>query len=124
MHMEVIAFGNSAVRHLLEAKPDNAGSYTLLCNIYASAGKWKEAAEIRSEMNNRCLFKQPGCSWFQVANKVHVFVSSDKSHCDSALLNCLLQDIHHIIKFSGSAVAIKFQKSSITSVFNKITRNF
>uniref|UniRef100_A0A0E0BIK2 Pentatricopeptide repeat-containing protein n=1 Tax=Oryza glumipatula TaxID=40148 RepID=A0A0E0BIK2_9ORYZ len=96
------SIGDLAAKHLLEAEPDNAGTYTLLCNIYASAGKWKEAAEIRSEMNVRGLKKQPGCSWIEVANKVHVFVSRDKSHSESDLINDLLQDIHRIMRMAGT----------------------
>lgn len=96
------SIGNLAARSLLQAEPDNAGTYTLLSNIYASAGKWKEAAEIRSEMNNRGLKKQPGCSWIEVANKVHVFVSRDKSHSESDLINGLLQDIHNMMRIAGT----------------------
>uniref|UniRef100_A0ACD6A169 Uncharacterized protein n=1 Tax=Avena sativa TaxID=4498 RepID=A0ACD6A169_AVESA len=91
-----------AARHLLEAEPDNAGTYTLLCNIYASAGKWKEAAKIRSEMNDRGLKKQPGCSWIELANKVHVFVARDKSHSESDLINSMVQNIHHVMRMAGS----------------------
>ncbi|CAN6172372.1 unnamed protein product [Urochloa humidicola] len=97
-----VSIGNLAARRLLEAEPDNAGTYTLLSNIYASAGKWKEAAQIRSEMNNRGLKKQPGCSWIEVANKVHVFVSRDKSHTESDLINSLVQDIHHMMRIAGT----------------------
>ncbi|XP_047047035.1 pentatricopeptide repeat-containing protein At2g35030, mitochondrial-like [Lolium rigidum] len=92
------SIGDLAARHLLEAEPDNAGTYTLLCNIYASAGKWKEAAKIRSEMNDRGLKKQPGCSWIELANKVHVFVARDKSHSESDTINSMLQDIHHMMR--------------------------
>ncbi|CAN6208835.1 unnamed protein product [Urochloa humidicola] len=97
-----VSIGNLAARRLLEAEPDNAGTYTLLSNIYASAGKWKEAAQIRSEMNNRGLKKQPGCSWIEVANKVHVFVSRDRSHTESDLINSLVQDIHHMMRIAGT----------------------
>ncbi|CAD6340392.1 unnamed protein product [Miscanthus lutarioriparius] len=96
------SIGNLAARNLLQAEPDNAGTYTLLPNIYASAGKWKEAAEIRSEMNNRGLKKQPGCSWIEVANKVHVFVARDKSHSESDLICGLLQNIHHMMRIVGT----------------------
>ncbi|CAM0912664.1 unnamed protein product [Alopecurus aequalis] len=96
------SIGDLAARHLLEAEPDNAGTYTLLCNIYASAGKWKEAAKIRSEMNDRGLKKQPGCSWIELANKVHVFVARDKSHSESGLINIMLQDIHHMMRMGGT----------------------
>ena len=97
-----MSIGNLAARSLLEAEPDNAGTYTLLSNIYASAGKWKEAAQIRSEMNNRGLKKQPGCSWIEVANKVHVFVTRDNSHSESDLINGLVQDIHHMMRIAGT----------------------
>ncbi|KAF8733350.1 hypothetical protein HU200_014955 [Digitaria exilis] len=97
-----VSIGNLAARSLLEAEPDNAGTYTLLSNIYASAGKWKEAAQIRSEMNNRGLKKQPGCSWIEVANKVHVFVARDRSHSESKLINSLVQDIHHMMRIAGT----------------------
>ncbi|CAN6202655.1 unnamed protein product [Urochloa humidicola] len=97
-----VSIGSLAARRLLEAEPDNAGTYTLLSNIYASAGKWKEAAQIRSEMNNRGLKKQPGCSWIEVANKVHVFVSRDRSHTESDLINSLVQDIHHMMRIAGT----------------------
>ncbi|KAF8692238.1 hypothetical protein HU200_039843 [Digitaria exilis] len=97
-----VSIGNLAARSLLEAEPDNAGTYTLLSNIYASAGKWKEAAQIRSEMNNRGLKKQPGCSWIEVANKVHVFVARDRSHSESELINSLVQDIHHMMRIAGT----------------------
>uniref|UniRef100_A0A453QKR2 Pentacotripeptide-repeat region of PRORP domain-containing protein n=1 Tax=Aegilops tauschii subsp. strangulata TaxID=200361 RepID=A0A453QKR2_AEGTS len=96
------SIGDLAARNLLEAEPDNAGTYTLLSNIYASAGKWKEAAKIRSEMNDRGLKKQPGCSWIELANKVHVFVARDKSHSESELIYSLLQDIHHMMRMAGS----------------------
>ncbi|KAL5204889.1 hypothetical protein ABZP36_009760 [Zizania latifolia] len=95
------SIGDLAAKNLLEAEPDNAGTYTLLCNIYASAGKWKEAAKIRSEMNTRGLKKQPGCSWIEVANKVHIFVCRDKSHSESDLINGLLHDIHRIMRMTG-----------------------
>jgi pentatricopeptide repeat protein len=96
------SIGNLAARNLLQAEPDNAGTYTLLSNIYASAGKWKEAAEIRSEMNNRGLKKQPGCSWIEVANKVHVFLARDKSHSESDLIYGLLHNIHHMMRIVGT----------------------
>uniref|UniRef100_A0ACD5XWR4 Uncharacterized protein n=1 Tax=Avena sativa TaxID=4498 RepID=A0ACD5XWR4_AVESA len=103
------SIGDLAARHLLEAEPDNAGTYTLLSNIYASAGKWKEAAKIRSEMNDRGLKKQPGCSWIELANKVHVFVARDKSHSESDLINSMVQDIHHMMMMAGTVPRDRMQ---------------
>ncbi|XP_073009235.1 uncharacterized protein [Typha latifolia] len=97
------SIGKVAARKLLEAEPNNAGSYMLLSNIYASAGKWKEAARIRLEMKDKGLKKQPGCSWIEVGNRVNVFVARDKSHSQSELIYSLLQDLHHKMKLTGYA---------------------
>ncbi|KAK2987344.1 hypothetical protein RJ640_023645 [Escallonia rubra] len=75
--------GNVAAKKLLEGEPENAGTYSLLSNLYASSGKWNEAAKMRLEMREKGLKKQPGCSWIEVGNRVHVFVVGDSSHLES-----------------------------------------
>ncbi|KAM7271081.1 hypothetical protein ACFE04_030295 [Oxalis oulophora] len=90
--------GKLAAKKLLEAEPENAGTYLLLSNIYASAGKWKEAAKVRSDMKDKGLKKQPGCSWIEVDNKVHVFVVGDKSYCQSDIVRSLIRDLHMKMK--------------------------
>ncbi|XP_020082003.1 pentatricopeptide repeat-containing protein At2g35030, mitochondrial [Ananas comosus] len=95
------SIGKVAAKKLLEAKPNNAGTYMLLSNIYASAGKWREVAKIKLKMKDKGLKKQPGCSWIEVGNRVHVFVVCDKSHGESDLIYSLLQDLHHKMKMDG-----------------------
>jgi hypothetical protein len=53
-------------------------------------------------MNDRGLKKQPGCSWIELANKVHIFVARDKSHSESDTINSMLQDIHHMMRMGGT----------------------
>ncbi|XP_078176293.1 uncharacterized protein LOC144569711 [Carex rostrata] len=89
---------------LLELEPNNSGTYTLLSNIYASAGKYKEAAKIRQKMIDRGLKKQPGCSWIEVGNRVHVFVARDVLHSESESIYGLLHDIHDMIRRAGCDV--------------------
>lgn len=86
--------GRLAAQRLLEVEPDNAGTYLLLSNIYASSGKWREAATVRSRMKDDGLKKQPGCSWVEVGNRFHVFVVGDKSHCQTEVIYSLLHDLH------------------------------
>ncbi|KAF3327600.1 pentatricopeptide repeat-containing protein [Carex littledalei] len=86
---------------LLEVEPNNSGTYTQLSNIYASAGKYKEAAKIRQKMIDRGLKKQPGCSWIEVGNRVHVFVARDVLHSESESIYGLLHDIHDMIRRAG-----------------------
>ncbi|KAK9112569.1 hypothetical protein Scep_020088 [Stephania cephalantha] len=96
-----IKIGKLAAKRLLKVEPDNAGTYMLLSNIYASAGKWKEAAKVRLKMKDKGLKKQPGCSWIEVENRVHVFVVGDKSHSQAKLIYSLLKDLHFKMKRAG-----------------------
>ncbi|XP_077222484.1 uncharacterized protein LOC143856222 [Tasmannia lanceolata] len=93
--------GKIAAKRLLEVEPQNAGTYLLLSNIYASVGRWKEAAKVRLKMKDKGLKKQPGCSWIEVGNRVHVFVVGDKSHCQAKELYGLLQELHKKMKKAG-----------------------
>lgn len=66
--------------HFLQLEPSNAVPYVMLANMYASAGKWVEAATIRKLMRDRGVKKKPGCSWIEVNKRIHVFVAEDSSH--------------------------------------------
>ncbi|CAJ1932981.1 unnamed protein product [Sphenostylis stenocarpa] len=93
--------GKLVAEKLLKIEPQNAGTYSLLSNMYASVGKWKEAANVRMKMKDKGLKKQPGCSWIEVGNVVQVFVVGDKSHSQYELLGHLLCDLHTTMKKAG-----------------------
>ncbi|EXB41187.1 hypothetical protein L484_005223 [Morus notabilis] len=93
--------GRLAAQKLLEYEPENAGTYLLLSNVYASSGKWREAAKMRLKMKEKGLKKQPGCSWIEVGNMVHVFVVGDESHTQSGLIYSLVCDLHEKMKKIG-----------------------
>ncbi|KAK3218168.1 hypothetical protein Dsin_012138 [Dipteronia sinensis] len=93
--------GKHAAKELSEMEPENAGSYFLLSNIYASTGKWRDAARVRLKMKDKGLKKQPGCSWIEVGNRVHVFAVGDKSHCQAKPIYFLLGDLHAQMKKVG-----------------------
>lgn len=58
-----IRLGQIVAGILLETEQDNPSVYVLLANIYAAAGQWQEAADVRELMRSRRTMKQPGCSW-------------------------------------------------------------
>lgn len=93
-----VKIGKLVAKKLLEVEPGNAGTYLLLSNIYASTGKWREAARVRLKMKDEGLKKQPGCSWIEVGNRFHVFVVRDKSHSQSELIYSILHDLHSKMK--------------------------
>ncbi|GMP86838.1 hypothetical protein CsSME_00039470 [Camellia sinensis var. sinensis] len=93
--------GKLAAKRLLELEPENAGTYMLLSNIYASSGEWREVAKLRLKMKDKGLTKQPGCSWIDVRKKVHVFVVGDKLHRETNLTYSLIHDLHVKMKKVG-----------------------
>ncbi|KAE8690420.1 condensin complex subunit 1-like [Hibiscus syriacus] len=56
-------------KKIIEAEPENAGTFLLLSNIYAWGGKWRDAAKVRLKMKDKGLKKQPVCSWIEVEHK-------------------------------------------------------
>ena len=93
-----LEIGQLAAKELEKEDPENAGTYLLLSNIYASGRKWREASRVRLKMKEKGLKKQPGCSWIEVGNRVHVFLARDKSHYQSNRIYSLVHDIHAEMK--------------------------
>jgi pentatricopeptide repeat protein len=75
-----VTLGEVAARELFKLEPRNPGNYILLSNIYASEGKWIEVDKVRDMMKGMGLRKNPGCSWIELKNKVHMLLAGDKSH--------------------------------------------
>ena len=92
----------SGCKETFGGEPENAGTYMLLSNTYASSGKWREAAKLRLKVKDKGLKKQPGCSWIDVGNKVNVFVGSDKSHSETTFIYSLLHDLLAKMKKAGT----------------------
>ncbi|XP_044490770.1 putative pentatricopeptide repeat-containing protein At1g69350, mitochondrial [Mangifera indica] len=55
--------GEKISEMLFEINPENSGSYVMLHNIYASAGRWEDANRVRSEMEKKGLKKMRGFSF-------------------------------------------------------------
>ncbi|OAY71966.1 Pentatricopeptide repeat-containing protein [Ananas comosus] len=69
-----------AGKHLLELDSKDSGSYMLLAKIYCDAGKSNDSAQVRKLMRDRGIKKNPGHSWIEVENMIHVFKADDVSH--------------------------------------------
>ncbi|XP_021291366.1 pentatricopeptide repeat-containing protein At1g25360 [Herrania umbratica] len=87
-----VDLGIQAAERLIELMPQHDGSYVLLSNMYATAGRWDDVAKTRKLMRDRGVHKEPGCSWVEVENKVHVFLVDDTVHPEvQAVYNYLSQ---------------------------------
>ncbi|XP_062005131.1 pentatricopeptide repeat-containing protein At3g49740 [Rosa rugosa] len=58
-----LRLGRIVAGYLLETEQNNPSVYVLLASIYAAAGQWEEAANVRELMNATGKAKTPGCSW-------------------------------------------------------------
>lgn len=100
----------TAAEKLLERDPDCAGTHITLANIYASRGKWREAAEVRKMMKSKGVIKEPGWSWIKLRDQVSAFVAGDKNHP-------MCEEIYCILKLIASKDSLKVQElASILSI--------
>ncbi|KAG0461851.1 hypothetical protein HPP92_020327 [Vanilla planifolia] len=75
-----VQLGEIAAKNLFKLEPHNAGNYILLSNIYASKRLWDGVDKVRDEMKSLGMKKNPGCSWIEIKNKVHILLAGDSSH--------------------------------------------
>ncbi|KAL8508951.1 hypothetical protein ACS0TY_016230 [Phlomoides rotata] len=93
--------GELALERLIELKPDDAGNYVVLSNIYAQAGKWERVSNLRRLMVERKIKKSIGCSWIEVRTKIHAFVSGDSSHPLSDHIYAELGELGELLSEAG-----------------------
>ncbi|KAL5712036.1 hypothetical protein ACHQM5_014245 [Ranunculus cassubicifolius] len=82
--------GKLAAEKVLEMEPNNTGVYMILAEMYLANGKRQDAENTLALMKERGFKKQPGCSWIEVNNSVHVFLAGDSSHPDFYLVRFVL----------------------------------
>ncbi|KAK1694995.1 hypothetical protein QYE76_011692 [Lolium multiflorum] len=92
--------GRRAAEKLFATEPSNAGNYVMLSNICSSLGMWVQVAEVRRIMKQG-VTKEPGCSWMQIRNKVHTFITGDKQHEQIKEIKSTLQDLYTLLRTTG-----------------------
>ena len=75
-----VDLGELAAHKILALDPEDVSSYVMLSNVHSAAGRWQSVSNIRREMKERGMKRVPGCSWIEIRNKVHVFVTGDRNH--------------------------------------------
>jgi pentatricopeptide repeat protein len=96
-----IELAKHVAERLFELEPEDAGNYVLLSNIYAAAGRWDDAAKVRTMMKSKGLKKTPGCSLIEVNKKVHSFLVGDQLHPQSEQIYAVLENLKMQMKEAG-----------------------
>lgn len=99
-HGDVIRAEQAAEQCLL-LDSQNSGTYILLANTYAAAGKWDSVAKVRKLMVERGVKKDPGRSWIEIDKRVHSFIADDKSHPQTEEIYAELQRLTKEMKNAG-----------------------
>jgi hypothetical protein len=82
--------GRRAAKEIHKLDPNCAGVHITLANIYASKGRWREAANVRKMMKSKGVIKEPGWSWMEVNDQVSAFFVGDRSHLQGEDIFCML----------------------------------
>ncbi|PWZ29145.1 Pentatricopeptide repeat-containing protein [Zea mays] len=93
--------GRIAAEKLFELDPQDSGNHVLLSNMLASAGRWAEATDVRKEMKNVGIKKDPGRSWITWKNVVHVFQAKDTTHDMNREIQALLAKLKGQMQAAG-----------------------
>ncbi|WVZ50899.1 hypothetical protein U9M48_002106 [Paspalum notatum var. saurae] len=93
--------GRIAAEKLFELDPQDPGNHVLLSNMLASAGRWAEATDVRKEMKNVGIKKDPGRSWITWKNVVHVFHAKDTKHEMNNEIQALLAELKGQMQAAG-----------------------
>lgn len=72
--------GIRSAEQVLRFEPEDSATYILLSNLYAAVGKWNAVAEMRRTIKGLTMEKDPGLSWIEIKNDIHVFSAGDELH--------------------------------------------
>ncbi|XP_031494623.1 pentatricopeptide repeat-containing protein At1g11290, chloroplastic-like [Nymphaea colorata] len=86
-----INMGEYAAKKLFELKPQKAGYYVLLSNLYRATGKQNDVAKLKLLMKEKGVTKDSAYSWIEMGKDVHVFVACDhpESNGICGIIKCL-----------------------------------
>ncbi|XWS55716.1 hypothetical protein CRYUN_Cryun09bG0024300 [Craigia yunnanensis] len=84
--------GEFAAKKIMALYPEDVSSYIMMSNAHSASGRWEIASTVRREMKEKQMKRIPGCSWIEIRNKVHVFLSKDCKHCQ-------MDEIYIVLKF-------------------------
>jgi len=93
--------GKKIAETILQMDPRDMGTYTLLSNMYAKARSWDSVTMIRKMMRERNVKKEPGVSWIEIRNAVHVFSSDGSNHPECIEIYNKVQLLLEMIKQLG-----------------------
>lgn len=109
-----VELGAEIGRRVVELDPGNSGRYVLLANLYASAGRPDEAADVRRLMNDRGVRKEAGWSMIEKDGVVNRFIAGGKSHPEASRIYAMVDEMLRRIRLVGYVPDSEEERESST----------
>ncbi|CBI20738.3 unnamed protein product, partial [Vitis vinifera] len=93
--------GKRVAARLFALEPFDSAAYVLLSNIYAAANRWDDVTDARKMMKRKNVKKDPGFSWIDVKNMLHLFVVDDRSHPQADIIYDKVEEMMKTIREDG-----------------------
>ena len=90
-----------AASKVIELEPGHCGNYVLMSNVYGVIGRYEEVSEVRHAMRQQNVKKRPGCSWIELMNGVHVFITGDRTHPQTEFIYAGLNSLTAVLREYG-----------------------
>ncbi|KAL0320412.1 UNVERIFIED_CONTAM: Pentatricopeptide repeat-containing protein [Sesamum radiatum] len=103
-----IELGEEVSHKIQTLGPASTGNFVLLFNLYTTAQRWDDAANLRIQQKELGFKKKPGCSWIEVHGIVHAFVGGDWSHKQSPEIYMKLEELVAEMKRLGYTAEADF----------------
>ncbi|XP_027347598.1 pentatricopeptide repeat-containing protein At3g14730 [Abrus precatorius] len=87
-----------AASKVIELEPGHCGNYVLMSNAYGVIGRYEEVSEVRHTMRQQNVKKRPGCSWIELLNGVHVFITGDRTHPQTDFIYAALNSLTAVLQ--------------------------
>ncbi|KAK7362690.1 hypothetical protein VNO77_04810 [Canavalia gladiata] len=85
--------GERAAEKLFSLDPNPISAFVILSNMYAVLGRWGQKTKLRKRLQSLELRKDPGCSWIELNNDIHLFSVEDKAHPYSDVIYATVEHI-------------------------------
>ncbi|XP_024532206.1 pentatricopeptide repeat-containing protein At3g24000, mitochondrial [Selaginella moellendorffii] len=90
--------GKAFTKRIVALEPENPGSYVLLNNMYAAAGRWDDVAKLRRYMRKKGVKRQTGCSSIEYRDKIYEFSVGDTSNPRNLEIRAELERLYSRMK--------------------------
>lgn len=117
MDMEV---GERVAAKMFDMDPVPISAYVMMSNIYAVLGKWEEKVKVRRILRGKEVKKDPGCSWIELNNIIHMFSVEDRTHPYCNVIYATLEHLTENVNCIGQLdnLSIPITEASILGASN------